>query len=155
MKIMIGSDHRGLDLKRRLLLALRDAGHEVFDAGPDSADSVDYPDFAFAVAQAVGSGRVDRGVLLCGTGIGMCIAANKVDGVRAAPCHDPITAEMSRRHNDANILCLSADLLGEELVHRMVRIWLDTPFDGGRHARRVDKIVQFEKKHHKDTEAGD
>ncbi len=130
----------------RLLLALRDAGHEVIDAGPDGPGSVDYPDYAFEVAQAVGrAGRADRGVLFCGTGIGMCIAANKVHGVRAAPCHDPITAEMSRRHNDANVLCLSADLLGEELVHRMVRIWLETAFEGGRHARRVDKIVQFEK----------
>jgi ribose 5-phosphate isomerase B len=154
MKIVIGSDHRGLELKRRLLLALRDAGHEVIDAGPDGPESVDYPDYAFEVAQAVSTGRADRGVLFCGTGIGMCIAANKVHGVRAAPCHDPITAEMSRRHNDANVLCLSADLLGEELVHRMVRIWLDTAFEGGRHARRVDKIVQFEKQFRKDPSKG-
>ena len=88
---------------------------------------------------------MDRGILICGTGIGMCIAANKVPGVRAAPCHDSITAEMSRRHNDANILCLSADLLGEELIDRMIRIWLQTEFEGGRHARRVDKIANFEK----------
>jgi ribose 5-phosphate isomerase B len=145
MKIVIGSDHRGLDLKRRLLQSLRDAGYEVIDAGPDSPESVDYPDYAFKVAQAVGSGQAHRGVLLDGTGIGMCIAANKVHGVRAAPCHDPITAEMSRRHNDANVLCLSADLLGEDLVGRMVHLWLETPFEGGRHARRVDKIIQFEK----------
>jgi ribose 5-phosphate isomerase B len=92
----------------------------------------------------VGDKRVDRGILICGTGIGMCIAANKVHGVRAAPCHDSITAEMSRRHNDANVLCLSADLLGEELIERMVRIWLTTDFEGGRHARRVDKIVKHE-----------
>jgi ribose 5-phosphate isomerase B len=149
MKIVIGSDHRGVDLKRRLILSLGEAGHEVVDVGPNTADSVDYPDYAFEVAQAVSAGRADRGVLLCGTGIGMCIAANKVHGVRAAPCHDPITAEMSRRHNDANVLCLSADLLGEELVDRMVRLWLDTPFEAGRHARRVDKIVQFEKQQQK------
>ena len=89
-------------------------------------------------------GRAQRGVLICGTGIGMCIAANKVKGVRAAPCHDSITAEMSRRHNDANVLCLSADLLGEELIERMLRIWLQTEFESGRHARRVEKITRFE-----------
>ena len=109
-----------------------------------SSDSVDYPDFAFEVSRAVSEGRVQRGILICGTGIGMCIAANKVPGVRAAPCHDSITAEMSRRHNDANVLCLSADLLGEELIERMVRIWLETPFEGGRHARRVEKIMKYE-----------
>jgi ribose 5-phosphate isomerase B len=144
MKIAIGSDHRGFDAKRRLAAVLRQMGHEVLDVGPDGKDSVDYPDFAFQVAQAVSQGRVERGILICGTGIGMCIAANKVAGVRAAPCHDSITAEMSRRHNDANVLCLSADLLGEELMERMARIWLDTLFEGGRHARRVEKIVRFE-----------
>ena len=96
------------------------------------------------MAQAVSGGRVDRGILIDGTGIGMCIAANKVPGVRAAPCHDSITAEMSRRHNNANVLCLSADLLGGELLDRMVRIWLETEFEGGRHARRVDKIAAYE-----------
>jgi ribose 5-phosphate isomerase B len=144
MKIAIGSDHRGFDAKRRLAAVLRQMGHDVLDVGPDGKDSVDYPDFAFQVAQAVSQARVERGILICGTGIGMCIAANKVAGVRAAPCHDSITAEMSRRHNDANILCLSADLLGEELMERMARIWLDTPFEGGRHARRVEKIVRYE-----------
>jgi ribose 5-phosphate isomerase B len=144
MKIAIGSDHRGYEVKRRLADFLPQLGHEVLDVGPTGKDSVDYPDFAFQVARAVSEGRVERGILICGTGIGMCIAANKVAGVRAAPCHDSITAEMSRRHNDANILCLSADLLGEELIERMARIWLDTPFEGGRHARRVDKIVRFE-----------
>ena len=144
MKIAIGSDHRGFDAKRRLLSLLQQLGHDVLDMGPESKDSVDYPDYAFQVAQAVSQGRVERGILICGTGIGMCIAANKVPGVRAAPCHDSITAEMSRRHNDANVLCLSADLLGDELIDRMVRIWLETPFEGGRHARRVEKIVRFE-----------
>ena len=144
MKIAIGSDHRGYDAKRRIVTLLQRTGQEVLDVGPQSADSVDYPDFAFQVAQAVSEGRVDRGILICGTGIGMCIAANKVPGVRAVPCHDSITAEMSRRHNDANVLCISADLLGEELIERMVRIWLETDFEGGRHARRVDKIMRFE-----------
>jgi ribose 5-phosphate isomerase B len=145
MKIAIGSDHRGFSAKGRILSVLHQLGHEVIDAGPHGPESVDYPDYAFAVAQAVGAGQAERGILICGTGIGMCIAANKVPGVRAAPCHDCITAEMSRRHNDANVLCLSADLLGEDLVERMVRIWLETPFESGRHARRVAKITQFEK----------
>jgi ribose 5-phosphate isomerase B len=148
MRIAIGSDHRGFDVKRRIVTLLNDMKHEVLDLGPVSKESVDYPDFAFEVARAVGEGRAERGILICGTGIGMCIAANKVNGVRAAPCHDSITAEMSRRHNDANVLCLSADLLGEELIERMVRIWLDTPFEGGRHARRVEKIVRFEAEQH-------
>ena len=144
MKIAIGSDHRGFEVKRRIVGLLAQLGHEVIDVGPGGKDSVDYPDFAFQVAQAVGTGAAQRGILICGTGIGMCIAANKVPGVRAAPCHDSITAEMSRRHNDANVLCLSADLLGEELIDRMVKIWLETDFEGGRHARRVEKIVRFE-----------
>jgi ribose 5-phosphate isomerase B len=144
MKIAIGSDHRGFDAKRHLVSLLQQLGHEVLDVGPDGRDSVDYPDYAFQVAQAISAGSVERGILICGTGIGMCIAANKVHGVRAAPCHDTITAEMSRRHNDANVLCLSADLLSEELMERMVRIWLETAFEGGRHARRVEKIVRFE-----------
>lgn len=144
MKIAIGSDHRGVEIKQRIISLLQRLGHEVLDMGPASSESVDYPDYAFQVAKAVSERRVDRGILICGTSIGMCIAANKVHGVRAAPCHDSITAEMSRRHNDANVLCLSADLLGGELVDRMVKIWLETDFEGGRHARRVDKITRFE-----------
>jgi ribose 5-phosphate isomerase B len=144
MKIAIGSDHRGFDAKRRLVPMLRQLGHDVSDLGPDGNDSVDYPDYAYQVAKAVSDGRVDRGILICGTGIGMCIAANKVKGVRAAPCHDSITVEMSRRHNDSNVLCLSADLLGDELIGRIVRLWLETEFEAGRHARRVDKIKRIE-----------
>jgi ribose 5-phosphate isomerase B len=144
MKIAVGSDHRGFDVKRRVVTLLQQMGHEPEDVGAAGKESVDYPDFAFLVAKAVSEGRADRGILVCGSGIGMCIAANKVKGVRAAPCHDNITAEMSRRHNDANVLCLSADLLGGELIERMIRIWLDTPFEGGRHARRVEKITQIE-----------
>jgi ribose 5-phosphate isomerase B len=144
MRIAVGSDHRGFDVKQRIVAVLKQAGHEVLDLGTTSRDSADYPDVAVAVGRAVRDGRCDRGILVCGTGIGMCIAANKVRGVRAAPCHDSITAEMSRRHNDANVLCLSADLLGEELIERMVRLWLTTEFEGGRHARRVEKIAQYE-----------
>jgi ribose 5-phosphate isomerase B len=144
MKIAIGSDHRGYEVKRRIIAVLANLGHEVQDMGTHGRESVDYPDIAFQVALAVSEARAERGILVCGTGIGMCIAANKVHAVRAAPCHDSITAEMSRRHNDANVLCLSADLLGEELIDRMVRIWLETPFESGRHARRVEKITRFE-----------
>jgi ribose 5-phosphate isomerase B len=144
MKIAIGSDHRGYEIKRRIVSLLQQLGHEVLDMGTHSAESVDYPDFAYPVARAVSAKEVDRGILICGTSIGMCITANKVPGVRAAPCHDNITAEMSRRHNDANVLCLSADLLGPELVDRMVRIWLETEFESGRHARRVEKIRRIE-----------
>ena len=144
MKIAIGSDHRGYEAKRRLVASIRNLGHEVIDVGTDGSESVDYPDYAYQVAQRVSRGEVERGILICGTSIGMCIAANKVRGVRAAPCHDSITAEMSRRHNDANVLCLSADLLGDQLIDRMVQIWLQTEFEGGRHARRVEKILRFE-----------
>lgn len=144
MRIAIGSDHRGFEAKRRLVASIQSLGHEVIDCGTDQSENVDYPDFAYQVASRVSRGEVERGVLICGTSIGMCIAANKVKGVRAAPCHDSITAEMSRRHNDANVLCLSADLLGEELMYHMVRIWLQTEFEGGRHARRVEKITKIE-----------
>jgi ribose 5-phosphate isomerase B len=144
MRIAIGSDHRGYEIKRRVHRLLEQLGHTVTDVGTHSKDSVDYPDFAFEVALAVSGGEVERGILICGTGIGMSIAANKIPGVRAAPCHDSITAEMSRRHNDANVLCLSGDLLGESLIERMIKIWLSTDFEAGRHARRLEKISRFE-----------
>lgn len=144
MKIAVASDHRGYEVKTKILEQLAELGHEPLDYGPTSRESVDYPDFAVKVAQAVSRKEVDRGILICGTGIGMCIVANKFPGVRAADCRDDLTAEMSRRHNDANVLCLSADLLGERLVTRMVEIWLTTQFEGGRHARRLEKIAQVE-----------
>jgi ribose 5-phosphate isomerase B len=146
MRVAIGSDHRGFDMKRRLVNLLEQKGHEVVDLGCHRKENCDYPDQAFLVAVAVAEGKADRGILICGTGIGMCIAANKVVGVRAALCHDAITAEMSRRHNNANVLCLSADLLGEELVEHLVSIWLETEFEQGRHARRVEKITRFEQR---------
>lgn len=144
MKIAVASDHRGYEVKAKILEQVTALGHEPLDFGPQSGENVDYPDFAARVAQALSTGEIDRGILICGTGMGMCIVANKFCGVRAAPCHDDLTAEMSRRHNDANVLCLSADLLGERLVSRMVEIWLTTEFEGGRHARRLEKIAQFE-----------
>jgi ribose 5-phosphate isomerase B len=147
MKIAMGSDHRGFACKQKLANFVRGLGHEVTDAGSYNEEYSDYPDFALVVAKRVGGGDVDRGILICGTGIGMAMAANKVAGVRAAPCHDLVTAEMSRRHNDANVLCLSADLQGEEMMERIVRLWLETEFEGGRHARRVDKIKKYEAEH--------
>jgi ribose 5-phosphate isomerase B len=144
MNVGVGCDHRGFAIKQRVVDLLRRIGHTVHDFGTSSDEAVDYPDIAVLVAQAVAAGTVERGILICGTGIGMSIAANKIRGVRAAPCHDDITAELSRRHNDANIMCLSADLLGERLIDRMIEIWLNTAFEGGRHARRVDKIKQIE-----------
>ncbi|MGA2062069.1 MAG: ribose 5-phosphate isomerase B [Thermoguttaceae bacterium] len=144
MRIAIGTDHRGFSLRTKLVELLRQAGHEVVDIGTFTPDAIDYPDIAAQVADKVSRGEVERGILVCGTGLGMCIAANKFPGVRATPCHDDITAELSRRHNDSNVLCLSADLLGERLIDRMIEIWLAAPFDGGRHQRRVQKITDLE-----------
>ncbi|HUS38796.1 MAG: ribose 5-phosphate isomerase B [Pirellulales bacterium] len=146
MHICVGSDHRGFNVKRQICELLEKMGHEVEDVGVESTDSADYPDIAAIVGKKISEGKADRGILICGTGIGMTIAANKFAGVRAAPCHDDITAEMSRRHNDLNVLCLSADLLGGKLIDRMVEIWLNTDFEGGRHARRVEKISDLDKK---------
>ncbi|MFN0056616.1 MAG: ribose 5-phosphate isomerase B [Planctomycetales bacterium] len=144
MKIVIASDHRGYLIKGKIIGMLAELGHTAQDLGTASAEPVDYPDFAAQVARIVSRKEADRGILICGTGMGMCIAANKFVGVRACNCHDDVTAEMSRRHNDANVLCLSADLLGDRLVNRMVELWLRTEFEGGRHARRVDKISRLE-----------
>ncbi|OHB81072.1 MAG: ribose 5-phosphate isomerase B [Planctomycetes bacterium RBG_16_64_10] len=146
MRISIGSDHRGFRLKDRLITLLKAQGHDVTDEGTHNADSVDYPDYAARVAQRVGRQEADRGILVCGTGIGMTIAANKFAGVRAAPCYDELTAELSRRHNDVNVLCLSADMLSHRLVDRLVETWLKTDFEGGRHARRVKKICALDEK---------
>jgi ribose 5-phosphate isomerase B len=120
MKVAIASDHRGYHLKERVVAQLKSLGHEVIDDGPSTAASVDYPDFAALVAKKVSSGQADRGILICGTGIGMAIAANKFRGVRAAACVDEVTAELSRRHNDLNVLCLSGDLLSSRIVERLV-----------------------------------
>ncbi len=148
MKIALGSDHRGVMVKQRLENLLTKAGHEVHDFGVASADAgVDYPDYAIPVSEEVAARKADRGILICGTGFGMCIAANKVHGVRAVTCRDIIEAEMSRRHNDANVLCMSADFLGAEVIDRMVTTWLTTEFEAGRHLRRVEKITHYEAEH--------
>jgi ribose 5-phosphate isomerase B len=124
---------------------LREAGHEVEDAGTCESQQVDYTDFAEVVSRKVSRGEAERGILICGTGIGMAITANKFPGVRAATAHDVLTAEMCRRHNDVNVLCLSGDMLGERPIDDMISIWINTPFEGGRHARRLDKIRVIER----------
>lgn len=147
MKISIGSDHRGFEAKERIKAVVQELGAEVLDHGTDSRNSCDYPDWGFAVANDVADKRADFGILFCGSGIGMSIVANKVAGVRAALCHDELTAQLSRRHNNANVLCLPADLVGEALMQSMVRAWLRTEFEGGRHKRRVGKIEAYEREH--------
>lgn len=144
MNVAVSSDHRGFHAKEHIKSYLTSAGHHVVDFGCDTTASCDYPDTALVSARSVSSGETDRGIFLCGTGIGTSIVANKVRGIRAALCHDELTAEMSRRHNDANVLCLPADLLGEELIRRVVDIWLRTEYEGGRHDRRLKKIADFE-----------
>lgn len=145
MKIVIASDHRGYAAKDNVSAYLKENGHAVEDLGCSSPASCDYPDHGLAAAEAVAHGKAERGILFCGTGIGMSITANKVEGVRAALCHDELTAELARRHNQANVLCLPADLLGVELMKRVVDVWLNTEFEGGRHERRISKISQYEK----------
>ena len=145
MKVAIACDHRGYAVKQRIVAQVSDRGHEVIDFGTDNAKACDYPDFAIPAAKAVALGQVDRGILIDGSGIGMSIIANKIPGVRAAICHDELTAEISRRHNNANILCFAADLLGDELIRRIIDAWLLTPFEQGRHARRVEKVALLEK----------
>lgn len=145
MRIAVGGDHRGSDAVPRIVEHVRAAGHAVDLIGPCDRESRDYPDSAFLVARAVADGRYDLGVLICGTGIGVCIAANKVAGVRAALVHDEITAQMSRSHNNANVICMSADLLGIRLMCQIVDTCIATAFSGGRHARRVRKIELIEK----------
>ena len=147
MKIAIGSDHRGYEAKERIKAVIEQLGVAVVDHGTDSRNSCDYPGRAFAVARDVAAKRTDLGILFCGSGLGMSIVANKVAGIRAALCHDELTAQFSRRHNDANILCLPADLVGDALMQSMVRMWLETEFEGGRHSRRVEQIEAYERAH--------
>jgi ribose 5-phosphate isomerase B len=138
--IVLASDHAGVDLKALLERLLEERGLAYRDLGPAGAGSVDYPDFAHRLAAEIREARAERGILICGTGIGMSMAANRHPGVRAALCHDAYTAEMARRHNDANVLCLGARVLGDGVARQIVEVFLDTDFEGGRHRRRVDKI---------------
>ena len=145
MKIAIAADHAGFSLKEKLRQKLADDGHEVVDFGTGSEVSCDYPDFAQSVAREVAQGRSDRGILVCSTGIGMAMAANKVDGVRAAPAESDDEVRLTREHNDANVLTLGARYLDENRALALIHIFLNTEFAGGRHARRVAKIAQLEK----------
>ncbi|NLE77526.1 MAG: ribose 5-phosphate isomerase B [Chloroflexi bacterium] len=144
MRIAIGSDHAGYQLKELVGQWLTDLGHEVRDFGTQGSESTDYPRYGRLVAEAVAEGEAERGVLVCGTGIGMSITANKVPGVRAAVCHDAFTTRLCRAHNDANVLCLGARVLGEGVVQDLLPLFLDTPFEGGRHTRRLGLICALE-----------
>ncbi|MCD6403123.1 MAG: ribose 5-phosphate isomerase B [Candidatus Aenigmarchaeota archaeon] len=143
-KLAIGSDHAGFRLKEKLKKYLESKGFSVIDVGTDSEESVDYPDFAFKVAKLVSEGKCKRGILVCGTGLGMSIAANKVKGIRATVCWNEEVARLSRLHNDSNVLCLGGRLLTFEEAKRIVEVWLETEFEGGRHLRRIKKISEFE-----------
>ena len=144
MKIVVGSDHRGFEAKKQVKAIITQLGHECIDVGTGSSDPVDYPDPAYLAAVAVSKKQAERAILACGTGIGMSITANKIKGIRAALCHDELSAQISRHHNDANVLCIAADLLGEVLLRKIVEAWLTTEFSGGRHLRRVRKIAAIE-----------
>jgi len=146
MKIAIGADHAGFAAKEEIKTVIKALGHAVQDVGPDSDASVDYPDYAEKVARSVVSGEADRGVLICGTGIGMSIAANKFAGIRAAVITDEKTADLSRRHNDSNILCAGARITPVSKIAEALKVWLQTPFEGGRHSTRVGKIAALEGK---------
>ena len=147
MKVAIGADHAGFALKERVGQYLKSKGYTVLDMGTDSAESTDYPQYAFKVAEAVRDGRADRGVLVCDSGNGIAIAANKVEGIRAAIAVNPRHAELSRRHNDANVLVLGSLLTLESEEHAILDTWFSAPFDGGRHERRVGQITDYERTH--------
>ena len=144
MKVALGSDHAGFAMKGALKAILESWGHEVDDLGAYSEESVDYPDFAAKVGRGVAAGDYEAGILICGTGLGMTIAANKIKGVRAVVAHDTFSARMSRAHNNANVLALGARVIGEGLAEEIVKVWLSTEFEGGRHQRRVDKLTRLE-----------
>ena len=146
MKIAIGADHGGFNLKKEIVALLEELGQEYKDFGTHSADSIDYPDVAIPVAEAVAAGEFDRGILICGTGIGIGIAANKVKGIRAALVHDSFSAKATRQHNDSNIMTMGERVIGPGLALDLVTTWLDTDFEGGRHSNRVDKMSAYESK---------
>jgi len=146
MTIAIGCDHAGVELKNELLSLLNNLRIQYIDYGTDSPESVDYPDFGEKVSDAVSSGKIESGILICGTGIGMSIVANKFPGVRASLCNDLFTAKMSRLHNDANILVIGGRIVGKDLAKEIVKTWVNTPFEGDRHCRRLDKITKIEER---------
>lgn len=146
MLIAIGSDHAGLEMKMEIISVLKELRHEYIDYGTNTSQSVDYPDFGEKVSDAVSAGKVERGILICGTGIGMSIVANKFPNIRASLCNELFSAKMSRLHNDANILVLGGRIIGKDLAKEIVRTWMTTPFEGGRHANRLKKITLIEEK---------
>lgn len=143
MNIAVGADHAGFEYKDRIAQQLRDAGHTVLDYGTCDATPVDYPQYGYAVGEAVASGQADRGIVVCGSSIGISIAANKVPGIRCAAVFEPLMTELARRHNDANVLALSERLTGWEMIERLVEVFLSTSFDGGRHAHRVEQLFEY------------
>lgn len=144
MKVAIGSDHGGVNIRKEIIELMESMNIEVVDIGCECSESVDYPDYAIPVAEKVASGEVDRGILICGTGIGMSIAANKVKGIRCALVHDTFSAKATREHNDSNILAMGERVIGPGLARDIAKIWLETDYEGGRHARRVGKISEYE-----------
>jgi ribose 5-phosphate isomerase B len=144
MKVAIGSDHAGVDLRKEIIAMIEELGMEVEDVGCECTTSVDYPDYAIPVAEKVANGEADRGILICGTGIGMSIAANKVKGIRCALVHDLFSAKATRQHNDSNVLAMGERVIGPGLALEIAKVWLTTEYEGGRHGRRVGKISQYE-----------
>ena len=144
MKIIVGSDHRGFEAKEQIKAVLSQMGHECVDVGTHNNHPVDYTDPAYEAAMAVSKGQAEKAILVCATGLGMSITANKIKGIRAALCHDELSARVSRHHNDSNILCLSGDQISEVLLRKIVEVWVNTEFSGGRHQRRVNKIQAIE-----------
>lgn len=144
MKIALANDHRGYEAREQVKAIIHELGHECIDFGATDDSPVDYPDMAYQAAVAVSQKKADRAILICGTGLGMSITANKIKGIRAALCYDELNAQISRHHNDANVLCLAGDLLGAVALRKIVEVWLNTEFVGGRHQRRVNKITAIE-----------
>ena len=145
MKIIIGSDHGGFELKKHIIEYLTKNNHTVVDAGCYDEKSIDYPDIAFPLCEAVAEGKFERGILICGTGIGMSICANKVKGIRCALCSEPVSAPLTRHHNDSNVLAMGARIIGPVMAEEIVKTFLETGFDGERHEKRVEKIMSYEK----------
>lgn len=145
MKIAIGSDHVGIELKPQIIKYIMESGHEIDDFGPFSSERTDYPIYGKKVAEAVTSGDYDRGILICGTGVGISISANKVKGIRAVVCSEPYSAKLSRQHNNTNVLAFGSRVIGSELAKMIVKEWLETEYEGGRHQRRIDEITAIEK----------
>lgn len=143
MRIALGADHAGFEYKDRVARALRQRGHEILDFGTHDSTPVDYPQYGYAVGEAVATGQAERGILVCGSSLGIAMAANKVPGVRCAPVSEAYATELARRHNDANVIAFSERLTGWEMIERMLEVYLETPFEGGRHAHRVEQLFEF------------